>query len=989
MLQPSETDVLALFLFLVVLPLVIYIFLGKWNEAAKKKGRASVLAQQAAEEAFRVEAMAAANVFPPVPVPVPLPSNSLHQAASVPSVPLPNTSLHECARCYGPATTRCSRCKSVRYCSGKCQILHWREIHKQECQLLENNSNISSPKSALMEELPGRVSVDSNMSAQFVEYNSKQPKFEKDPSDHIIQSPISTPSSTGVACASIDPSESPLRQRRSIERRASRKGNKDAIRKAEGNILEGSDQSSRSRVTSSTSCCTIPSSEPSTRNKFRESDSMLYEQYSVPGGDADNKSTMQNSYMSQRQSENDPWTRNYYASSDAPNLESHETNAWETQVDTSNGDSILSGGLTSQDITAGMDYSCEMGATRKINKSKPKVSRDEMCSDQDGEGKKGDELRNAKIKESIPSNGRNGIMKMFGLMKSSRPDRQAHSLVKTDKHKKLKMLFPYEEFVKYFQYEVLNVSPRGLINCGNSCYANAVLQCLTFTKPLTVYLLHRSHSRTCCGRDWCLMCELEQHVMMLRESGEPLSPNRFLLRMQSINSQIGNGSQEDAHEFLRLLVASMQSICLEGLGGEKAIEPRLQETTFIQHIFGGQLRSKVKCLRCHHESECYENIMDLTLEIYGWVESLEDALTQFTSPEDLDGENMYRCGSCSSYVRAQKQLSIQEAPNILTIVLKRFQGGCYGKINKCITFPEMLDMIPYMTGTDDVPPLYMLYAVVVHLDTLNASFSGHYISYVKDMQGNWFRIDDTKVQQVPMSRVMTEGAYILFYMRSSPRPDRTGASKSTRHLVPGISKHSSTKSQKPSRPEQIKASNHFACLDRSRDHRLKTGVDVINRTSGSVVRNANRNRPPIMGTYSENMEMSDATASDWSLFTSSDEASFTTESTRDSFSTVDYSDASTLDPFSSFINTMSAPDYNSKRTIACSMFSGTRPHTSFFSENKGFVVDSHLGSVQGGDEPMQVSVVSPPSEAFFVDRHVNYGYESRYVAPQTYYDQLL
>lgn len=49
-------------------------------------------------------------------------------------------------------------------------------------------------------------------------------------------------------------------------------------------------------------------------------------------------------------------------------------------------------------------------------------------------------------------------------------------------------------------------------------------------------------------------------------------------------------------------------------------------------------------MNCSHESERYENIMDLTLEILGWVESLEDALTQFTSPEDLDGENMYRCG---------------------------------------------------------------------------------------------------------------------------------------------------------------------------------------------------------------------------------------------------------------------------------------------------------------------------------------------------------
>jgi ubiquitin carboxyl-terminal hydrolase 36/42 len=100
---------------------------------------------------------------------------------------------------------------------------------------------------------------------------------------------------------------------------------------------------------------------------------------------------------------------------------------------------------------------------------------------------------------------------------------------------------------------------------------------------------------------------------------------------------------------------------------------------------------------------------------------------------------------CAGYVRARKELSIHEAPNILTIVLKRFQEGRYGKINKCISFPEMLDMIPFMTRTGDVPPLYMLYAVIVHLDTLNASFSGHYISYVKDLRGNWYRIDDSEV----------------------------------------------------------------------------------------------------------------------------------------------------------------------------------------------------------------------------------------------------
>lgn len=40
----------------------------------------------------------------------------------------------------------------------------------------------------------------------------------------------------------------------------------------------------------------------------------------------------------------------------------------------------------------------------------------------------------------------------------------------------------------------------------------------------------------------------------------------------------------------------MQSICLEGLGGEDVVDPILQETTFIQHTFGGQLRSKVERL---------------------------------------------------------------------------------------------------------------------------------------------------------------------------------------------------------------------------------------------------------------------------------------------------------------------------------------------------------------------------------------------------------
>ncbi|GMJ09234.1 ubiquitin-specific protease 15 [Hibiscus trionum] len=95
MLEPREADIPALFLFLVVFPLVAYFLLGKWGEVSKKREKISLLAHLVAEEAFRAETMAATDI--------------------IPVVPIPERGLHVCARCFGPATTRCSRCKPVRY----------------------------------------------------------------------------------------------------------------------------------------------------------------------------------------------------------------------------------------------------------------------------------------------------------------------------------------------------------------------------------------------------------------------------------------------------------------------------------------------------------------------------------------------------------------------------------------------------------------------------------------------------------------------------------------------------------------------------------------------------------------------------------------------------------------------------------------------------------------------------------------------------------
>lgn len=233
------------------------------------------------------------------------------------------------------------------------------------------------------------------------------------------------------------------------------------------------------------------------------------------------------------------------------------------------------------------------------------------------------------------------------------------------------MLFPYEYFIELFDTDI-KFLPCGLVNCGNSCFANAVLQCLTHTQPLVAYLLGGDHGRHCKSVDWCFMCALQQHAVKVIQQ-RPFSPSNILSHLSNIGRGLDFGNQEDAHEFMISAIHLMQSICLDGAGGENAVDACTEETTLIHHIFGGLLQSQVTCKQCRHQSNSYEIMMDLTVEINRNVRSLEDALAQFSAHEFLHGENKYKCDRCDAYVDAYKRIAVHEAPNVLVVTLKRFK----------------------------------------------------------------------------------------------------------------------------------------------------------------------------------------------------------------------------------------------------------------------------------------------------------------------------
>uniref|UniRef100_A0A0D3F2Z6 USP domain-containing protein n=1 Tax=Oryza barthii TaxID=65489 RepID=A0A0D3F2Z6_9ORYZ len=950
MLQPRESDVPVLFVVFIVLPVIAYFLLGRWHDAVSKKARVSVLAQRAAEETFKVETMATPDVI--------LPGPSLRPMPYMRSAPSARPEYHECATCHGPAKTRCSRCKSVRYCSGKCQIIHWRQGHKQTCQQWNGFGTSSSgglPPTENTEQMPFLSNLNSPLRGSDVHLHDMD--FDT----------MSEPSFVTTDSYNLD--TSPFLSDRSNMNKPNQ-----FLHTSENGAAIGSYEKNDYSIDGE-----VPSSEILSGNKGLNNSS-------GSGENCGNRDVIYplNSVVHQ--------PNNY-----APEIRKRP----KASITVYESDKGVY--LTSDMISSGEGpYASAAESLQRSNSSGNVTGKGNMIH-------KKPPYPSGSTKTAVSTNsslqGCNGISKagaskVEALKKPSKFLKTSLVGLIND-NKRSKVLFPYEDLVKFFQYEVRGISPRGLFNCGNSCYANAVLQCLMCTKPLMIYLLLRLHSKDCntktqaptllgvvvkfltisdffdidcfillgCSKNWCLMCELEQYASTLRESGGPVSPSRILSNLRNIGCRLGGGSQEDAHEFLRHLVMSMQGACLDGLGGEKQVEASLQETTLIQQMFGGRLKSKVKCLRCYHESERYENIMDLTLEIHGWVESLQDALTQFTAPEDLDGENMYKCGRCSAYVKARKQLSVHEVPNILTVVLKRFQTGKYGKINKCVTFPDMLDMVPFVTGAGDNPPLYFLYAVVVHVDTENASFSGHYISYVKDMQGTWLRIDDSEVQAVSLNQVMSEGAYMLFYMRSFPRPPKIYIEKGL-SSVPTCSKRHSSKSSKGSKQDLNHTESLFASSDQTYgiyDFRPDNGY-IQDQHAALRTRNFYHTDDAFADSIST--DFSDATSSEWSLFTSSDESSFTTESTRDSFSVVDYGDNAGLDPISSIFGPYYAQDHPPGSFASCTRLSPSNPQTRYFQENTGFVSDSsmpaHLhGNVHRGRYPDRAcsSSAEPPASA--------------------------
>ncbi|KAI9125580.1 hypothetical protein K1719_002998 [Acacia pycnantha] len=303
----------------------------------------------------------------------------------------------------------------------------------------------------------------------------------------------------------------------------------------------------------------------------------------------------------------------------------------------------------------------------------------------------------------------------------------------------------------------------GLRNLGNTCFLNSVLQCLTYTEPLAAYLQSGKHKSSCHVAGFCALCAIQNHVSRaLQSTGRILSPEDLVVNLRCISRNFRNARQEDAHEYMVNLLESMHKCCLPS--GVPSESPSAYERSLVHKIFGGRLRSQVKCHQCLNCSNKFDPFLDLSLEIFK-ADSLQKALSNFTAAEWLDGgERQYQCQRCKQKVRALKQLTIHKAPYVLTIHLKRFCAHDPGqKIKKRVQFGCTLDLKPFVSGSCDGGLKYSLYGVLVHSGS--NTHSGHYYCYVRTANNMWYTLDDNRVSHVSEREVLNQQAYMLFYVR--------------------------------------------------------------------------------------------------------------------------------------------------------------------------------------------------------------------------------
>ncbi|KAF8791082.1 ubiquitin carboxyl-terminal hydrolase 22-like [Argiope bruennichi] len=316
---------------------------------------------------------------------------------------------------------------------------------------------------------------------------------------------------------------------------------------------------------------------------------------------------------------------------------------------------------------------------------------------------------------------------------------------------------------------------RGIVNIGNSCYINCIVQVLMHTPVLVDFFLRDKHV---CTLESCLLCEL---FLMFQEfySGKsiPYDPSeRFFIKLQQFCSQPLGIQQQDCYELFQEILTGMHVNCPN--------KNDINCKCMIQQMFYGIAQGCKECQHCHDSSslppDCF---MDILLDL----DRKDDCLINVLNRKYLEKQLLsdYRCSNCEKSNTTYIRQHIKKLPNVVCFrmncfllevnkISSRTRNRRMQKKSTAFAFEEFLNMSPYLnsetTNSSDrngacaaasVPSdnVFRLFAVIFHKGTLQG---GHYVTYIRQRH-NWYECDDRFIYRRTMDEVLQCEPFLLFY----------------------------------------------------------------------------------------------------------------------------------------------------------------------------------------------------------------------------------
>lgn len=359
--------------------------------------------------------------------------------------------------------------------------------------------------------------------------------------------------------------------------------------------------------------------------------------------------------------------------------------------------------------------------------------------------------------------------------------------------------------------------PPGLINNGNICFMNSIIQALN-----AIPLIRDTLLRCIFNIDsYDFESTIEPHMtgyflidmlQLMSEKPSNLSKRKRSIDTKHLQLEISQnisgisfrkGEQQDAHEFflfaLNELQGALNRACREHLMRYEANVPmdavmKMCKSKFttpsgsehipvavLEEAFRGVSCITTQCQTCGSKSRREEFWSDVSLPVKlpdgKYCTSLSESLRACFSNHLFEGDNQYQCDPCGGKRDAIMCTKIEKIPPVLVMHMILFQQDMYGrtsKIQHSVSFPDRLNIQDYVVSSNSQSMMYELTAIVAHWGS--SRFGGHYVAAVKTPKCNsWILCSDETVKYISeeemMARLSVTGKdawspYLLFYTPS-------------------------------------------------------------------------------------------------------------------------------------------------------------------------------------------------------------------------------